>query len=91
MDPVDPLSLIQRVCCDFGIFTNKGPGSPVRCFFSIWYFIVLSPKFIRKTFALIMDEMAKIIALDKNKRYYIGTPEQIAGYKMWAPDFDAQE
>ncbi len=38
-----------------------------------------------------MYEMAKIIALDKNKRYYIGTPEQIAGYKMWAPDFDAQE
>jgi hypothetical protein len=23
--------------------------------------------------------------------YYNGTPEQIAGYKAWAPDFDAQE
>ena len=26
-----------------------------------------------------------------HKRYYNGTPEQIAGYKAWAPDFDAQE
>jgi diketogulonate reductase-like aldo/keto reductase len=42
-------------------------------------------------FALTTDEMATIAALDKNKRYYNGTPEQIAGYKMWAPDFDAQE
>ena len=37
------------------------------------------------------EEMAKIATLDKNKRYYNGTPEQIAGYKAWAPDFDAQE
>ncbi len=42
-------------------------------------------------FALTADEMAKIAVMDKNKRYYNGTPEQIAGYKMWAPDFDAQE
>ena len=42
-------------------------------------------------FALTTDEMAAIAALDKNKRYYNGTAEQIAGYKMWAPDFDAQE
>lgn len=32
-------------------------------------------------FALTTDEMATIAALDKNKRYYNGTPEQIAGYK----------
>ena len=42
-------------------------------------------------FALTAEEMAKIATLDKNKRYYNGTPEQIAGYKAWAPDFDAQE
>lgn len=42
-------------------------------------------------FALTDEEMAKIAQLDKNKRYYNGTPEQIAGYKAWAPDFDAQE
>lgn len=42
-------------------------------------------------FALTADEMAQIATLDKNKRYYNGTPEQIAGYKRWAPDFDAQE
>jgi diketogulonate reductase-like aldo/keto reductase len=42
-------------------------------------------------FALTADEMAKIATLDKNKRYYNGTPERIAGYKAWAPDFDAQE
>ena len=42
-------------------------------------------------FALTAEEMAKIATLDKNKRYYNGTPEQIAGYKAWSPDFDAQE
>ena len=42
-------------------------------------------------FALTTEEMSKIAAVDKNKRYYNGTPEQIAGYKAWAPDFDAQE
>jgi len=42
-------------------------------------------------FALTENEMAQIAALDKNLRYYNGTPEQIAGYKAWAPDFDAQE
>ena len=42
-------------------------------------------------FALTTEEMSKIAQLDKNKRYYNGTPEQIAGYKAWAPDFDAQE
>ena len=42
-------------------------------------------------FTLTTEEMSKIAAVDKNKRYYNGTPEQIAGYKAWAPDFDAQE
>lgn len=42
-------------------------------------------------FALTDAEMAQIAAVDKNKRYYNGTPEQIASYKAWAPDFDAQE
>ena len=42
-------------------------------------------------FALTDEEMAKIAQLDKNKRYYNGTLEQIASYKAWAPDFDAQE
>ncbi|MBQ9874252.1 MAG: aldo/keto reductase [Thermoguttaceae bacterium] len=42
-------------------------------------------------FALTEGEMAKIAALDKNERYYNGTPEQIASFKAWAPDFDAQE
>jgi len=42
-------------------------------------------------FALTDEEMAAIAALDKNVRYYNGTAEQIAGFKAWAPDFDAQE
>lgn len=42
-------------------------------------------------FALTDEEMAMIAAVDKNIRYYNGTPEQIASYKAWAPDFDAQE
>ena len=37
------------------------------------------------------EEMAKIAALDKHQRYYHGTAEQLAGYKAFAPDFDAQE
>ena len=42
-------------------------------------------------FVLTDEEMAQIAAVDKNKRYYNGTPEQIASYKAFAPDFDAQE
>jgi len=42
-------------------------------------------------FALTDEEMAMIAAVDKNIRYYNGTPEQISSYKAWAPDFDAQE
>ena len=42
-------------------------------------------------FTLTDEEMAKIAALDKHQRYYHGTAEQLAGYKAFAPDFDAQE
>lgn len=42
-------------------------------------------------FVLTDEEMAMIAVLDKNKRYYNGTPEQIAQYKLFAPDFNAQE
>ena len=42
-------------------------------------------------FVLTNEEMAMIAVLDKNKRYYNGTQEQIAQYKLFAPDFDAQE
>ena len=42
-------------------------------------------------FMLTDEEMTMIAALDRNKRYYNGTPEQIAQYKLFAPDFDAQE
>ena len=42
-------------------------------------------------FELTDEEMARIAELDKGKRYYNGTWEQIAAYKAWAPDFDAQE
>ncbi|NLD84249.1 MAG: aldo/keto reductase [Clostridiales bacterium] len=41
-------------------------------------------------FALTEEEMAQIAAVSKALRYYNGTPEMIAGYKAWAPDFDAQ-
>ncbi len=41
-------------------------------------------------FSLTGEEMARIAALDKNTRYYNGTRESIAGFKAWAPDFDAQ-
>lgn len=42
-------------------------------------------------FELTEDEIAEISKLDKNVRYYNGTPEIIASYKQWAPDFNAQE
>ena len=42
-------------------------------------------------FSLTDEEMAKIAAVDKNQRYYHGTAEQLAGYKAFALDFDAQE
>ena len=42
-------------------------------------------------FALTPEEMARIANLDKGLRYYNGTPEQVASYKAFAPDFDAQD
>jgi len=42
-------------------------------------------------FVLTDNEMAEIATVNKNKRYYDATPEKIAGYQAWAPDFDAQE
>ena len=42
-------------------------------------------------FALTPEEMARIANLDKGIRYYNGTPEQVASYKAFAPDFDAQD
>ena len=55
-----------------------------------------NPRHIRDNFdifdfALTDEEMEKIASLDKSLRYYNGTPEQIAGFKAWAPDFDAQK
>ena len=42
-------------------------------------------------FILTDSEMAKIAAVDKNRRYYTADPAKIAGYKGVALDFDAQE
>ena len=55
-----------------------------------------NPKHIHENFdifdfELTEDEMAEISKLDKNVRYYNGTPEMIASYKQWSPDFNDQE
>lgn len=55
-----------------------------------------NPKHIKENFdifdfELTLEEMAEIAKINKNVRYYNGTPEMIASYKQWAPDFDAQE
>jgi len=42
-------------------------------------------------FALTDAEMASIAALNRNQRFYQGSPELLARYKAMAPDFDAQE
>ena len=41
-------------------------------------------------FALTDEEMDEIKKVDKNVRYYNATPEQVASYAKFAPDFDAQ-
>ena len=42
-------------------------------------------------FALTDDEMAKIIALDKQKRYYTSTPEMLKKYAEMVPPVDEQK
>ena len=42
-------------------------------------------------FELTEDEMKKIATINKNKRYYEGTPELLAGYAAFRPDVDGQE
>lgn len=42
-------------------------------------------------FALTEDEMAKIAALDKNKRYYYSTPEMLKKYAEMFPPVDEQK
>ena len=37
------------------------------------------------------EELAKIAALDKNKRYYEASEEALQGYLAFAPNFDGQE
>ena len=41
-------------------------------------------------FALTDDEMAKITALDKQKRYYTSTPEMLKKYAEMVPPVDEQ-
>ena len=42
-------------------------------------------------FALTDDEMAKITALDKQKRYYTSTPEMLKKYAEMVPPVDEQK
>ena len=42
-------------------------------------------------FALTDEEMAKITALDKQKRYYTSTPEMLKKYVKMVPDVDGQK
>ena len=42
-------------------------------------------------FTLTDDEIAQIAKVDKGVRYYNATPEQVAGYAAFAPDFNAQD
>lgn len=42
-------------------------------------------------FELTDDEMAKIAAMDKKKRYYISTPEMLRGYAEMVPPVDEQK
>ena len=55
-----------------------------------------NPKHIHENFdifdfELTQEEMAEIAKVDKNTRYYNATPEQVAAYAAYAPDFESQE
>ena len=55
-----------------------------------------NPKHIHENFdifdfELTQEEMAEIAKVDRNTRYYNATPEQVASYAAYAPDFDSQE
>ena len=39
-------------------------------------------------FTLTDDEMAEIAALDKDKRYYHRTDEQLKSFALWRPEFE---
>lgn len=42
-------------------------------------------------FTLTEEEMSKIAELDKNKRYFYSTEEQLKNFAAWNPDFNAQK
>lgn len=42
-------------------------------------------------FALTVNEMAAIAAVNKNVRYYTSTPEMLKGYAQWIPPVDEQK
>lgn len=42
-------------------------------------------------FSLTDDEMAQIVAMDKQKRYYTSTPEMLRRYAEMVPDVDGQK
>lgn len=42
-------------------------------------------------FSLTDEEMAQIVAMDKNKRYYTSTPEMLEGYVKMIPPVDEQK
>lgn len=42
-------------------------------------------------FELTKEEMQEIESINKNKRYYEGTPEQVASYARMKPDIDGQK
>lgn len=42
-------------------------------------------------FELTAEEMEEIAKINKNKRYYEGTPELLASYAAMKPDLDGQK
>ena len=42
-------------------------------------------------FALTQEEMDRIAAIDRQKRYYVSTPEMLAGYAAFVPPVDEQK